>query len=129
MLVFRSEYNFLGLKGRFINLGLVHQSNGRAELLSRSWNRAYAQFGFERDGFSLLLRPWVRIRESVDNDPDITSCIGRGDLLAVYQRNGPTWSLLMRSNVNFWNYRGSAQLDWSFPLYGDLRGYIQGFTG
>ncbi len=131
MLVFRTDYDFLGFKGRFVNLGLVHQSNGRAEPLSRSWNRVYAQFGFERDGFSILLRPWVRIRESADKDdnPDITQYLGYGDLLAVYQRNGHTWSLLMRSNVNFWNYHGAAQLDWSFPLYGDLRGYVQGFTG
>ena len=131
MLAFRTNYDVLGLTGRFINLGLVHQSNGRAEPLSRSWNRLYAQFGFERDGFSLLFRPWYRIRESADqdNNPDITEYIGRGDLLAVYQWNGHTWSLLMRSNVNFWNFHGAAQLDWSFPLYGDLRGYVQGFTG
>ncbi len=24
---------------------------------------------------------------------------------------------------------GSATVDWAFPLYGDLKGYVQAFTG
>lgn len=126
-----TNYDLFGLKGRFINLGFVHQSNGREDPLSRSWNRIYAQFGFERGGFALLVRPWYRIREdwSEDNNPDITTFLGHGDLVATYQAGGHMFSLLLRSNVNFWNLHGAAQLDWSFPLYGPLKGYAQLFTG
>jgi phospholipase A1 len=129
--VIHTDYDLLGLKGRFINIGLVHQSNGRADPLSRSWNRIYAQFGFERGGFGLTIRPWYRIREdwTDDNNPDITDYVGRGDLVATYQAGGHNFSLLLRSNVNFWNFRGAAQLDWSFPLYRQLKGYLQVFTG
>ena len=129
--VIHTDYTLVGLKGRFINLGLVHQSNGRTDPLSRSWNRLYAQFGFERGAFGLTIRPWYRIREdwTNDNNPDITDYIGRGDIVATYAIGGHNVSLLLRSNVNFWNFRGATQLDWSFPLYNQLKGYVQLFTG
>jgi phospholipase A1 len=129
--VIHTNYDVLGLKGRFINLGIVHQSNGRQDPLSRSWNRIYAQFGFERGGFGLTVRPWYRIREdwTNDNNPDITNFIGHGDIVATYQAGGHMFSLLLRSNVNFWNLHGAAQVDWSFPLYRQLKGYVQVFTG
>lgn len=131
MAVVHTDYKLFGLTGRFINVGLVHQSNGRRDPLSRSWNRLYAQFGFERENFGLMIRPWYRIREdwTADNNPDITDFIGRGDLVATYQWRHHMFSLLLRSNVNFWNFHGAAQFDWSFPLYHHLRGYVQIFTG
>jgi len=126
-----TDYDVFGLRGRFVNLGIVHQSNGRQDPLSRSWNRIYAQFGFERDGFALLVRPWYRIKEdwSVDNNPDIVQFLGHGDVVAVYKWGGHTFSLLLRSNLDFWNLHGAAQIDWSFPLYRQLKGYVQVFTG
>ena len=45
LLNFRTDYNLLGLRGRIINLGINHQSNGRGQLLSRSWNRITASVG------------------------------------------------------------------------------------
>ena len=129
--VIHTDYDLFGLKGRFINIGLVHQSNGRQDPLSRSWNRIYAQFGFERGGFGLMVRPWYRIREdwTADNNPDITNYMGYGDIVATYALGGHMFSLLLRSNVNFWNLHGAAQIDWSFPLYHQLKGYVQVFTG
>lgn len=129
--VIHTDYKVFGLKGRLINLGIVHQSNGRQDPLSRSWNRMYAQFGFEREGFGLMIRPWYRIREdwSEDNNPDITDYMGHGDIVATYATRGHHFSLLLRSNVNFWNFHGAARLDWSFPLYRQLKGYVQIFTG
>lgn len=132
MLVFRTDYSVAGLRGRFVNLGLVHQSNGRPEGLSRSWNRAYAQFGFERGNFALLVRPWVRIPENAANDdnPDIEDYMGNGDLLATYQDSGNTYSVLLRNNLKASsNNRGAVQVNWSFPLHGRLRGYVQYFNG
>ena len=39
MLAFRNNYSLLGWKGRLAAVGINHQSNGRADPLSRSWNR------------------------------------------------------------------------------------------
>ena len=131
MLVWRTDVDILGLRSRFINFGFVHQSNGRGEPLSRSWNRVYAQFGFERGGFALMVRPWLRIREesAVDDNPDMTDYLGHGDLVAVYQWGGHTVSLLARSNFDFSDLHGAVQADWSFPLAGLLKGYVQVFHG
>lgn len=131
MLVFRTNYDLAGLTGRFINLGLVHQSNGRPEGLSRSWNRVYAQFGLERGNFAVLIRPWYRIPEDAANDdnPDIEDYLGNGDLLAIYKDGGSTYSLLLRNNLKSTANRGAIQASWSFPLHGRLNGYVQYFNG
>ncbi len=131
MLVFRTDYNLAGLRGRFINLGLAHQSNGRPEGLSRSWNRVYVQWGFERGNFALLVRPWYRIPESAatDDNPDIEDYMGSGDLLAAYKDGGHTYSVLLRNNLKGASNRGAVQVDWSFPINGRLRGYVQYFNG
>ena len=70
LLNFRTDYRvpILGLKGRFINVGFNHQSNGQSEPLSRSWNRVVVNFGFERGQFSFLLKGWYRIPESAEED-------------------------------------------------------------
>src|SRR4051812_13417305 len=122
-----TRYDFLGLTGRFINLGLVHQSNGRAEPLSRSWNRVYAQFGFERRNFALLVRPWYRLKEDAptDNNPDIVHYMGHGDVTAIYQSGRHEFSLLGRYN----NGVGALQGTWSFPIQGRLMGYVKAFNG
>jgi len=130
MLVFPTHFRLLGLEGRLVNLGIVHQSNGRSEPLSRSWNRLYAQFGFERGNFALLVRPWYRIPEKSDEDDnrDIDDFLGHGDLQAIYLWKKQTLSLLMRNNLKSPNH-GSAQIEWSFPGFRQMRGYAQLFTG
>lgn len=130
ILTYRTDYEIAGFRGRFINLGLVHQSNGRGEGLSRSWNRVYAQFGFERDNLALLIRPWYRIPEhDEDDNPDIEDYLGHGDFLAVYRKGSNAYSLLLRNNFKSPDNRGAFKLNWSFPLHGRLKGYVQYFNG
>ncbi|MCD6707382.1 MAG: phospholipase A [Thiobacillus sp.] len=131
ILAYRTDYEIAGFRGRFINLGMVHQSNGRSEELSRSWNRVYAQFGFERDNLALLIRPWYRIPEGADDDdnPDIEDYLGHGDLQLVYRKGRNAYSLLLRNNFKSPDNRGAVKLNWSFPLYGRLKGYVQYFSG
>ncbi|HEY4541616.1 MAG TPA: phospholipase A [Noviherbaspirillum sp.] len=132
MAVFPLDRNLFGLRLRFLNLGLVHESNGQASTLSRSWNRVYAQAGFERGDFTLLGRVWKRFNEDAaeDDNPDIIDYLGRGDVTASYRREGHEYSLSTRHN--FSTGKGALQLGWSFPLSERarrLKGYVQLFSG
>jgi phospholipase A1 len=131
MLVVPTRYRVLGLSGRLVNLELVHQSNGRSDPLSRSWNRVAAQVGFERGPFALLVRPWYRFREDRESDdnPDLEDYLGHGDVLTLYRWHRRTLSLLLRDNLGTDHNRGTLQLGYSFPVRGRLEGFVQGFWG
>ncbi len=128
---FRTDYRILGLDGRHISLGVVHQSNGRSRPLSRSWNRIVANFGFERDRFIAVVNTWYRIPEQRkdDDNRDIYDFMGYGQLDLIYlwrrHRLGVSW----RNNLNFHHNRGAIQLEWSFPIVKWVGGHIQYFNG
>jgi phospholipase A1/A2 len=122
------------LQWRMTNVGIVHQSNGQTDPLSRSWNRIYATFGLTSGNLSLFVKPWWRIRESAasDNNPDISDYAGRIELQAVYAYRAHVFSAKLQNNLRFGSStptRSSFQADWAFPLYGELHGYVQGFAG
>ncbi|SDC22950.1 phospholipase A1 [Massilia sp. PDC64] len=123
------NFNLLGMRASLFSLGLVHQSNGQASTLSRSWNRIFALIGLERAGFTVLGRVWKRVNEPAndDNNPDIVDYMGRGDLSVTYRSNGNDYSALLRRN--FSTNRGAAQLSWAFPLVGHFKGYVHYFSG
>ena len=141
LLNFRTDYDLLGLgllRGRIINLGFNHQSNGRAEPLSRSWNRIVANFGFEKNDFNLLLKTWYRIPESAMNDDNtgIEGYLGYGELWAYYYWGKHKFDIMFRNNLRFGDNRGAVQVDWAFPLTfipfiknDRISGYIQYFNG
>ena len=131
-LVFHTNYNVLGLNGRLLGLTLNHQSNGRSDPLSRSWNRVMLNLGFERGNFAMMVRPWYRIEEDFkdDNNPDIKNYIGRGDLTSFYRWKDNESSLMLRHSLKGGDdAHGAAQFDWAFPISGKLRGNLQIFDG
>lgn len=122
------------LRWQLLNVGFVHQSNGRADPLSRSWNRVYAQFGVEDDRFAggklaFFLRPWLRVHESAskDDNPDITDYLGYGDATLLWRHGKQTLTLTGRGNPR--TGKGAVQLEWSAPAVGPFRFYLQAFTG
>ena len=123
-----------GWKWRYGMVSLAHQSNGQAVPLSRSWNRVYFAGGFERDDVSLIVRANRRLTESPDNDdnPDLTTFRGRGDIQLNWTPGKAAASLLWRTNFRDLN-RGSLQFDWSYPVEPGsaraLRYYVQIFSG
>lgn len=129
MAVMPLNFSLLGMHARFVNLGLVHQSNGQTGTLSRSWNRVYVQLGAEKGNFTLLARVWQRLNESAsqDDNPDIVDYMGRGDLVGTYRWRGHEFSALAR--YSFSNQKGAVQLGWAFPIENRLKGYVQVFSG
>lgn len=119
-----------------IVVGLEHQSNGRTQNLSRSWNRVYTNFLYEKDNFALSFRPWIRLSEDEkefaldpdgDDNPDIEDFMGHFELGMVYKWNDLEFSFGGRQN--FSTHKGGAEFGITFPLWGKLRGYATGFTG
>lgn len=132
MAVFRTDYSLLGWNGRLAGISLNHQSNGRSEPLSRSWNRIIAQFGFERKNWMAIVRPWWRLpeAENSDDNPDISDFMGRADLLLVRKSEGHELSLLLRHSLRSGNRsHGAVQLDYAFPITSYLKAYVQLFNG
>ncbi|OWY39836.1 phospholipase [Xenophilus sp. AP218F] len=114
---------------RMVGLGAVHQSNGQSDPLSRSWNRVYAMTALENGDLTLGARLWRRIPEKAadDDNPDILDYMGHGELRASYLFGRQSLSALARLNLA--TGKGALQLDWTFPLTGRLRGYVQAFSG
>jgi phospholipase A1 len=123
------HFSLFGVNARYLNLGLVHQSNGQTSTLSRSWNRVYVQMGVERGGLTVVGRVWTRIGEKTgdDDNPNIIDYMGRGDIVATYRADGNDYSALLRHN--FATGRGAVQLSWAWPLAGHIKGYAQLFSG
>lgn len=121
--------NFAGLDFRYLNFGLVHQSNGQTSTLSRSWNRIYGELGVDRGNFALAARVWKRLDNAKsDNDnPDITDYLGNGDVRATFRDSGYEYSVTARRN--FSTRHGSVQAGLAFPLTANLKGYVQLFSG
>lgn len=135
--IFENSWEIMGFKNSHIALGLVHQSNGRGGTLSRSWNRLYANFIFERENLVLSFKPWYRLPEDEkdspddpggDDNPDIADYMGYGEFRAAYEKNRHTFSMMLRNNMRSDN-KGAVQLDWSFPMTRRLKGYVQYFYG
>jgi len=111
--------NASGLK--LINVGWVHQSNGRPLPESRSWNRIYLLGGMEwNDMTSILLRGWGRVPEDPlkDDNPDISDYLGRADLLIRWEPRDKSQAIgvLLRNNLSLKNNRGYMQIDWAMPV-------------
>jgi len=132
-----NDQEFEGWYNRIVTFGFEHQSNGHTQLLSRSWNRLYAQFVFEKDNWVVSFKPWYRIPEKDktelnqadgDDNPDIQVFMGYFELTTVYQWESQTLSTLFRNNLQGDN-KGAVQIDWSFPMGTRFKGYVQYFNG
>jgi phospholipase A1 len=120
-----------------IIVGAEHQSNGRSQVLSRSWNRVYLTYLYEKRNFALSFKPWYRLSEEAketplssdgDDNPDILDYMGHFELGMVYKFNDD-YELSFRGRENFATHNGFAEVGITFPLWGKLKGYAQFSSG
>ena len=127
-----------GGRWRYSGVGLVHQSNGESNPLSRSWNRWYVMTGAEwRSGWQLHLKAWKRVAESAENDdnPGIQDYVGRGEARLLWNVNDQhILGLTVRGTPG--RGRGSGRLEWLRTLgegwnggKSNLRLHVQLFSG
>ena len=114
-----------GWRWRYSGVGLVHQSNGQSDPLSRSWNRVYLMTGMELGNrWQLHARLWKRVPESAasDDNPGISNYIGRGELRLAWNPNQDhLLSATLRHSFGRTD-RGSARIEWLQPLGMGLAG-------
>jgi phospholipase A1/A2 len=130
---YKIDKNILGnWQLNFVNLGAVHQSNGRGGDLERSWNRVYLVFITSLNNWMFELKSWFAIRDSSfrEHNPDILRYLGHGKMIIAYKfHNNNTLALETRNNLESGFSRGALQFTWSFPLIKKIKGYVQIFSG
>ena len=114
-----------GWRWRYSGVGLVHQSNGQSNPLSRSWNRVYLMTGMELDNrWNVHARIWKRLPESAtsDDNPGISDYIGRGEVKVFWNVDKDnTLGATVRHSLSGTG-RGSARLEWLQTLGTGLGG-------
>ena len=139
-MAYRNDWQIFGWRNSYIIGGFAHQSNGRSNPLSRSWNRVYLDFIFSKDNMALSVKPWYRLpeREKIDpldpggdDNPDIDQYLGYSEITGAWHLGNHTLSFMLRNNLRSEDNRGAIELGWSFPLWLDtsLKGYVQYFNG
>jgi phospholipase A1 len=131
------DWQVFGSRLSAVTVGFVHQSNGQDLPESRSWNRVVSSFIWEVQGRTVILRPWIRIPDPEktspddprgDENPNIERFVGQFEVIFARKIGSKTYSAVWRNNARRDN-RGSLELNWSFPMSGRARGYVQYFTG
>lgn len=104
-----------GWRLRYSGISLVHQSNGQALPLSRSWNRVVLMAGMERGHeFRLQGKVWKRLNEGAvdDDNPEISDLVGRAELIGTWDINKDnTVAMTLRHSLNN-DGKGSVRLEW-----------------
>jgi phospholipase A1 len=131
---------------RLINYGLVdHQSNGKVPPSSRSWNRSYIDFVFEKSRHYVTLKLWHRWKEAPkaqptdfkgDDNVDIEKYVGNGELKYFYAGQNANFAIELRDSEKNAN-KANVQLNWSYPVKklfsifedSNLRLYAQYYNG
>ncbi|MEM1142870.1 MAG: phospholipase A [Pseudomonadota bacterium] len=118
----------LGMTLEGWSLGYAHESNGREQALSRSWDRFEARAGLQLESqLSVFVRTWYRLPEdSADDDnPDLYRYRGYGDLRAIWTPSRNTFTVLLNPATEGMNF----ELTWSYPINRVFRIYASYFDG
>lgn len=123
------DFELFGFQARLASFAFNHQSNGRSNPLSRSWNRFTGELVMERGRLAFSAKTWARISESgTDDNPNIEDFMGRIQLGAAYKGDRHTFAFGIRNSFDS-DLRSGAEFNWMFPLTGHLKGFVQLHSG
>lgn len=138
ILTFDSGWNILGFKNIANSFIINHQSNGKSEWLSRSWNRLMLNTIFEKGDYVSSLTVWHRLKENKkrydgdpngDDNPDILKYLGYFEWIHLYKYHHSTFALKLNSNLGIDDNKTSFDLSFSYPIKGKLLFYAKYFNG
>ena len=129
ILNFPLNFKFLGFDFRMVGVGFNHQSNGRDLPRSRSWNRIMFNFAMERKNLLINLKPWIRLKDEVDENPLITTYIGRAEAFATYKLKKHIFHVIATNSLSFDDNHGSMQFNYIYPLKANINAQLQIFNG
>ncbi|MBT0721919.1 phospholipase A [Rosenbergiella collisarenosi] len=124
-----TDYSLGNWTLRDVETGFNHESNGRSDPTSRSWNRAYLRLMAKNDNITAEIKPWVRLDTGGgdDDNPDIIKYMGHYRAKLGYKWGESVFSVEGQYNWN--SGYGGAQLGWSYPITPNVRFYTQVYSG
>ncbi|MEH0154640.1 phospholipase A [Limibacter armeniacum] len=117
-----------GFDMKMAGVAFNHQSNGRDLPRSRSWNRIIFHAALQRENWQVLVRPWIRLKDEEDENPEMERYIGNGEFVVAYSKNHHQVYSVIRHPFDRLE-GGSAELNFVFPIEEQLRFHIQFFGG
>nr|WP_267892632.1 phospholipase A [Candidatus Hamiltonella defensa] len=121
-----THYKLAGWVLRDIQIGINHQSNGRSQETSRSWNRVFLKLMAQNGKWKIDVMPWLRVGKIEDN-PDISKYMGYYSLKTSYKLEANEISVETRYNWN--SGYGGVNVGWSHNISSNLALYTQLFSG
>lgn len=125
--VFIRNKNVWGWTLDQMQIGLVHQSNGKGGIYERSWNRAFLNVNFSKNTFNVSFKPWLRLHvpDSRNYNSDISDYMGYGRININWQQGQQKVTLTLRNLMESDFSKGYQALSWRFPLYKKLNAYLK----
>lgn len=110
-------------KMKMIGLSLNHQSNGKEEVNSRSWNRLILMGAFEYKNWTMETKFWYRLSEdrAEDDNHHIEKYIGKSEFQFSYQTRKYIFVFTHRNNLNFNTNRGFSEFSFIRPIFGNVK--------
>ncbi|MGH1468783.1 MAG: phospholipase A [Bdellovibrionales bacterium] len=109
------------------DLGVIHESNGEIQALSRSWNRVFFRFVWIKGNTLVKTSLWHRLPESEkpDDNADILDFMGNGEIEIEQFFNKGRLKLKLIPGYK----RQGAQLFYSYPFKNNLRFFVKASIG
>jgi phospholipase A1 len=125
--LFEKPSTFFGLNIIAYDFGLIHESNGQIQELSRSWNRAFLRLSAYSGDFLINISVWHRFEENKkeDENPNIYRYKGYGDIEFLYQYGKLDTSLKIIPGTKKQGY----ELGLSYPWKEGLKFYTKASYG